>query len=73
MNLHPMTPFDIVHPIKMGCLAGVHGGEGKVRRQAIIIERGRVIRRLRPMLLFAFAFLGLSALVRGGGVIAFFI
>jgi hypothetical protein len=49
----------------------VHRSEGMVRGQAIIIERSCVIRRLRPILLFAFDFLGLDAFV--GGIVAFFI
>jgi hypothetical protein len=66
-----MMPFGIIHPIKKGWLADVHRSEGMVRGQAIIIERSCVIRRLRPILLFAFAFLGLDAFV--GGIVAFFI
>jgi hypothetical protein len=38
----------------------------------IIIERCSIVGRLRSMLLFAFAFLGLNALIIGG-VVAFFI
>jgi hypothetical protein len=72
MHLYPVTPFDIVHRIKMGHLAGVHLGEGVVRRQSIIIACGRVVGRLRPMILFAFVFLGMSAFV-GGGVICLFV
>jgi hypothetical protein len=71
MHLHPMTSFGIVHPIEMGRLADVHGGEGMVRGQAIIIKSGSVVRRLRLILLFAFALLGLDALIRGGGAITF--
>jgi hypothetical protein len=72
MHLHPMTSFLIVRPIKMGCLADVHGGEGIVRRQAIIIEKGRAVGRLSPIFLLPIALLGSDALVRGG-VIPFFI
>jgi hypothetical protein len=38
MHLHPMMPFGIVQPIETGWLSGVHGGEGMVRRQTIIME-----------------------------------
>jgi hypothetical protein len=69
-----MTPLGIVHPIKTRCFFRVHGCEGMVRGQKIIIERSSVIRRLRAMLLFAFAFLGFRACVDGGrGVIHFFL
>jgi hypothetical protein len=69
-----MTPFYIVHPIKMVRLADEHGGEGMVRGQASIIERGSVVRRLSSIFLFAIVLLGLDALIVGrGGVIAFFI
>jgi hypothetical protein len=45
-----------------------------IRGQRVIVERSCVIRRLRPMLLFAFAFLGFSALIeRGRGVIHFLV
>jgi hypothetical protein len=73
MHLHHMTPFGIVHPIETRQLPDVHGGEGMVRRQAIIIEASSVVRRLSPILLFAFTFLDLDALIEGGGAIAFFI
>jgi hypothetical protein len=64
----------IVHLIEKGCLFRVHGCEGMVRRQRIIIERSCVIGRLRPMLLFAFASLGFRTLIiEGGGVIHLFI
>jgi hypothetical protein len=51
----------------------MHRSEGMARGQAIIIERGYVIRRLRLILPFAISFLGLGAFVVGGGVFAFFI
>jgi hypothetical protein len=69
-----MMPLGIVHPIETGHLFRVHGSEGVVRRQRSIIERSCVIRRLRPMLLFAFGSLAFRALIIiGGGVIHFFI
>jgi hypothetical protein len=69
-----MMPLGIVCPIKTEHLSRVHGCEGMVRGQRVIVERSCVIRRLIPMLLFAFAFLGFSALVEGGrGCIHFFV
>jgi hypothetical protein len=44
-----------------------------VSGQRVIIERGCVIRKLRPMLLVALTPLGFSALIGGGEVINFFI
>jgi hypothetical protein len=73
MHLHPMMPLGIVHPIEMGRLSGVHGYQSMARRQRIIIERSYVIGRLRLMLHFAFASLGFSALIVGGGFIHFFV
>jgi hypothetical protein len=73
MHLHSVTPFGIVCPIETGRLVDVHGCEGMVSGQRVIIERGCVIRKLRPMLLVALTPLGFSALIGGGEVINFFI
>jgi hypothetical protein len=70
MYLHHVTPFGIIHPIETGQLANMYKREGMVRKQAIIIERSSVLRRLSPILLLGS--LIFDALV-GGGEIAFFI
>jgi hypothetical protein len=68
MHLHR-----IVHPIETARHDDVHGDEGMVRGQDIIIERGSVVRKLSLILLFSIALFGLDALIVGGGAIAFLI